>query len=488
MLKTVGLPAALLDRMQARELPTGWSDELPSWAPDQKGIATRKASAEVLASLADVLPELWGGSADLAESNNTTMKGADSFGPEAISTGTWNARPYGRTLHFGIREHAMGAILNGIALHGGTRPYGGTFMVFSDYMRPAVRLAALMHQPVIYVWTHDSIGLGEDGPTHQPVEHAASLRLIPNMDVWRPCDTVESAVAWTCALERRDGPSALLFSRQNVAFALRAEEALDQVRRGGYVLSDAPWAKAVLIATGSEVPLALEAQKRLAEADIPVRVVSMPSTTVFDRQEVEYRAGVLPPGVRRVAVATYYGNELNDAIVSYFSRFGIQSEVMDGLAHGSGSSDLYTTSLRALDEVSYMDVYRHCKKGLVKLPPVDAVYINGGGWDAAPAIALARKSDSSDETTLMPAELSLLLAVQLITVPRMPVTIATGMSRPVRTGPCSMCNSRYAAAFLSSLPLSFTCSKSMPTSFSASGDGLSVPASMRWTSVVTALQ
>jgi transketolase len=208
----------------------------------------------------------------------------------------------GNYLFYGVREFAMCALMNGVALHGGFIPYGGTFLVFSDYARNALRMAALMGKRVIYVFTHDSIGLGEDGPTHQPVEHAASLRLIPNMDVWRPCDTVEAAVAWTCALERRDGPSALLFSRQNVAFALRSEEALAQVRRGGYVLSDAPWAKAVLIATGSEVPLALQAQKRLAEADIPVRVVSMASSTVFDRQDAAYRESVLPRGLPRVAV------------------------------------------------------------------------------------------------------------------------------------------------------------------------------------------
>ena len=176
----------LLDRMLGRDLPVGWEKALPSWEPDKKGVATRKASGEVLKALADVLPELWGGSADLAESNNTTMEGANSFGPKSIATKMWDAEPYGRTLHFGVREHAMGAILNGIALHGPTRPYGGTFLTFSDYMRGAVRLAAVMKSPVVYVWTHDSIGLGEDGPTHQPIEHLAALRAIPNLSMRAP--------------------------------------------------------------------------------------------------------------------------------------------------------------------------------------------------------------------------------------------------------------------------------------------------------------
>ncbi|MEB3366493.1 transketolase [Saccharopolyspora mangrovi] len=294
---------ALLDRMQARELPTGWADELPSWEPDEKGIATRKASAEVLASLADVLPELWGGSADLAESNNTTMKGADSFGPQAISTGTWNAQPYGRTLHFGIREHAMGAILNGIALHGGTRPYGGTFMVFSDYMRPAVRLAALMHQPVIYVWTHDSIGLGEDGPTHQPVEHLSSLRAIPDLAIVRPADANETAFGWKAILENTDGPAGLALTRQEVPVLDGTDP--QGVARGGYVLAEASSGapEVVLIATGSEVQLAVAARNALEAEGIAARVVSMPCVEWFEAQDVAYRRQVLPPSVRaRVAV------------------------------------------------------------------------------------------------------------------------------------------------------------------------------------------
>jgi transketolase len=288
--------AAEFRRRMAGELPADFEARVGQLiaGTHAKGetLATRKASQNVLESLVPELPELVGGSADLTGSNLTMVKGSRVI---ARASG-------GNYLFYGVREFAMCAIMNGIALHGGFIPYGGTFLVFSDYARNALRMAALMRQRVIYVFTHDSIGLGEDGPTHQPVEHAASLRLIPHMDVWRPCDTVEAAVAWTCALERRDGPSALLFSRQNVAFAPREEEALARVRRGGYVLADAPWAKAVLIATGSEVPLALAAQKRLAEADVPVRVVSMPSTTVFDRQDEAYREAVLPEGIPRVAI------------------------------------------------------------------------------------------------------------------------------------------------------------------------------------------
>src|SRR5690606_26331805 len=206
----------LFDRLATRELPAGWTDALPSWEPDEKGIATRKASGAVINAVADVLPELWGGSADLAGSNNTLISDAESFGPEKASTGMFKASPYGRNLHFGVREHAMGSILNGIALHGGTRPYGGTFLIFSDYMRPAVRLAALMKQPVIYVWTHDSIGLGEDGPTHQPIEHLAALRAIPGLNVARPADANETAAVWRRALEITDAPTGIALTRQDV--------------------------------------------------------------------------------------------------------------------------------------------------------------------------------------------------------------------------------------------------------------------------------
>ncbi|SHE99809.1 transketolase [Streptoalloteichus hindustanus] len=294
---------ALLERLSKRDLPEGWESKLPSWEPDPKGMATRKASGEVLAALGEVLPELWGGSADLAESNNTTIKGADSFGPEEISTREWKANPYGRTLHFGVREHAMGAILNGIALHGGTRPYGGTFLVFSDYMRPAVRLAALMKAPVVYVWTHDSIGLGEDGPTHQPIEHLAALRGIPGLSVVRPADANETAAAWKAILERTDAPAGLALTRQNVP-TLEGTSA-EGVARGGYVLADAENGQpdVILIATGSEVQIAVEARKVLAADGVAARVVSMPCVEWFDAQDESYREQVLPASVRaRVSV------------------------------------------------------------------------------------------------------------------------------------------------------------------------------------------
>ena len=255
-----------------------------------ESVATRRASQLVLEALKPALPELVGGSADLAGSNLTMVKASKVVGREGG----------GNYLFYGVREFGMCALMNGLALHGGVVPYGGTFLVFSDYARNALRMAALMRQRVVYVFTHDSIGLGEDGPTHQPVEHAASLRLIPNLELWRPCDTVETAVAWAAALERRDGPTALLLSRQNLPFCKRAQP--DEVKRGGYVLADAAGAKAVLIATGSEVQLALAAQKLLAESGLATRVVSMPSTSVFDRQDAGYRAAVLPQGLARVAI------------------------------------------------------------------------------------------------------------------------------------------------------------------------------------------
>ena len=294
---------ALLDRTLAHELPAGWAEKLPSWAPDAKGLATRKASGLALAAVADTLPELWGGSADLADSNNTTMPGADSFGPTSIATHAWKTQPYGRTLHFGVREHAMGSILNGIALHGPTRPYGGTFLVFSDYMRPAVRLAALMKLPVTYVWTHDSIGLGEDGPTHQPIEHLAALRAIPGLTVFRPGDANETAAGWKTVLSRHDGPVALILTRQNLP-VLEGTDA-DGVARGGYVLADAESGKpdVLLIATGSELQLAVEARAILRAEGIGARVVSLPSFEWFEAQDQAYRDAVIPPSVRaRVTV------------------------------------------------------------------------------------------------------------------------------------------------------------------------------------------
>ena len=254
---------ALFARLSPRELPEGWADALPEFPADPKGIATRKASGEVLTALAPVLPELWGGSADLAESNLTTMKGEPSFLPANRQSEMWPGNPYGRTLHFGIREHGMGAILNGIVLSGLTRPYGGTFLQFSDYMRGAVRLAALMEQPVTYVWTHDSIGLGEDGPTHQPVEHLWSLRNIPGLDVVRPADANETAVAWKTILEKTDRPAGLCLSRQNMPTFDRTEFASAAgVARGAYVLADGT--DVILIGTGSEVQIAVAARELLA--------------------------------------------------------------------------------------------------------------------------------------------------------------------------------------------------------------------------------
>ncbi|MFG3699041.1 transketolase [Micromonospora sp. NPDC047620] len=297
---------ALYDRMAGRVLPDGWAEALPEFPADAKGIATRAASGKVLEALAPVLPELWGGSADLADSNNTTMKGEPSFIPAAWATKEFPGHEYGRTLHFGIREHAMGAILNGIALHGGTRPYGGTFLVFSDYMRPSVRLAALMKLPVVYVWTHDSIGLGEDGPTHQPVEHLTALRAIPGLDVVRPADANETAWAWRCALEHTDRPTALALSRQALpTFDRSALAGAEGVAKGGYVLAEASTGKpqVILVGTGSEVRLCLTARERLEADGTPTRVVSMPCQEWFAEQDEAYRESVLPRGVKaRVSV------------------------------------------------------------------------------------------------------------------------------------------------------------------------------------------
>ncbi len=297
---------ALLDRLTTRTLPTGWTDALPEFSADAKGLATRAASGKVLDALAPVLPELWGGSADLAESNNTTMKGEPSFIPSEFATKAFPGDEYGRTLHFGIREHGMGAILNGIVLHGGTRPYGGTFLVFSDYMRPAVRLAALMKLPVTYVWTHDSIGLGEDGPTHQPVEHLSALRAIPGLDVVRPGDANETSWAWRGALEHTDRPTALALSRQNLpTFDRSAYASAEGVLKGGYILAEASGGqpKVILMASGSELQIAVEARLRLEAEGTPTRVVSMPCQEWFEAQDEAYRQTVLPRGVKaRVSV------------------------------------------------------------------------------------------------------------------------------------------------------------------------------------------
>jgi transketolase len=310
----------LFDRMRTRSLPPGWTDLLPTFDADGKGMATRKASGEVLTAIAPHLPELWGGSADLAESNNTTPEGEPSFLPPDRATKQWPGDPYGRVLHFGIREHAMGAILNGIVLHGGTRPYGGTFLTFSDYMRGAVRLASLMGLPVTYVWTHDSIGLGEDGPTHQPVEHLAALRAIPGLDIVRPADANETAVAWRTILEHTDRPAGLVLTRQNVPTFPRGTDGFavaEDVSRGAYVLIDSVKATpdVVLIGTGSEVQLAVEARTRLAEDDIDARVVSMPCREWFDKQDKAYRDTILPPIVKaRVSVEAAVAQGWRDVV------------------------------------------------------------------------------------------------------------------------------------------------------------------------------
>ncbi|MFF0332905.1 transketolase [Streptomyces fimicarius] len=314
--------AALLDRLLEQKLPEGWADSLPVFDADPKGIATRKASGDVLTALAPVLPELWGGSADLAGSNNTTMEGEPSFVPERKQTGEFPGDPYGRTLHFGIREHAMGAILNGIALQSLTRPYGGTFLIFSDYMRPAVRLAALMKLPVTYVWTHDSIGLGEDGPTHQPVEQLAALRAIPGLDVVRPADANETSVCWRTVLEHHDRPAGLALTRQPLPVLGRggsdgAYASAEGAARGGYVLADSrgETPDVILVATGSEVHIALEARELLAAEGSDARVVSMPCREWFAEQPCAYQDEVLPPAVRaRVSVEAAVAQGWRDVV------------------------------------------------------------------------------------------------------------------------------------------------------------------------------
>ncbi|MCR2809845.1 MULTISPECIES: transketolase [unclassified Microbacterium] len=303
---------ALWDRVNARELPEGIAAALPSFEPG-KDVSTRAASGAVINALAAELPELWGGSADLAESNLTTIKGANSFIPEEWSTHEWSGDPYGRVLHFGIREHAMGAIINGIVLHGPTRPFGGTFLIFSDYMRPPVRLAALMNVPSIFVWTHDSVALGEDGPTHQPIEQLAALRAIPNFTVVRPGDAAETAVVWLEMLRRHAGPAGIALTRQNIPVFERGQGAAsgdtlasaDGAARGAYVLAEAPAGSpdVILIATGSEVQLAVAARETLAAEGVQARVVSAPSLEWFDEQDADYRESVLPSSVRaRVSV------------------------------------------------------------------------------------------------------------------------------------------------------------------------------------------
>jgi transketolase len=338
--------AAEFERRIAGRLPEGFDEQVRTLLQElndkAETIATRKASQNVLEVLKAALPELLGGSADLTGSNLTMVKASKVIGPGVTG---------GNHLFYGVREFGMCAMMNGITLHGGFIPYGGTFLVFSDYARSALRMAALMKIRVVYVFTHDSIGLGEDGPTHQPIEHAATLRLIPNMDVWRPCDTVESATAWAAALARRNGPTALLFSRQNLPFVQRSS--LDGVGRGGYVLSEAAEPKAVIIATGSEVQLALGAQKLLAAEGIPVRVVSMPSTSVFDRQSEDYRDSVLPKGLPRVAVEAgvtdfwrkYVG--LEGAVVG-IDRFGESAPAGDLFKHFGFTPENVANAVRSV--------------------------------------------------------------------------------------------------------------------------------------------
>lgn len=322
------------------DLPASFSQKIQELISETNSkaetIATRKASQNALEVLVPALPELVGGSADLTGSNLTMVKASKVVGKPDPSVGHDGGGNY---LFYGVREFGMGAIMNGLALHGGFIPYGGTFLVFSDYMRNSLRMAALMGLRAIYVFTHDSLGLGEDGPTHQPIEHAASLRLIPNLDVWRPCDATETAVAWAAAIERRNGPSALLLSRQNLPFVKRDENTMAAVRNGAYIVAETKGApRAVLIATGSEVALALAAQPLLESQGIPVRVVSMPSTSVFDRQDDLYKAAVLPRGLPRVAIEAgvtdfwrkYVG--LEGAVVG-IDRFGESAPAPDLFKH-----------------------------------------------------------------------------------------------------------------------------------------------------------
>jgi len=354
---------ALFDRLETGALPEGVEDALPKFEAG-KDVSTRAASGKVLDALGAVIPELWGGSADLAESNNTTIAGAASFVPTEHSTHEWSGNPYGRVLHFGIREHAMGAILNGIVLHGKTRPYGGTFLIFSDYMRPAVRLAALMKVPSIFVWTHDSVALGEDGPTHQPVEQLATLRAIPGLDIVRPGDAQETAWAWKTILERREGPAGIALTRQNLPVYERGDReasgdtlaSAKYVARGAYVLAEAPSGTpdVIFIATGSEVQLALAAREELKADGINARVVSAPCLEWFEEQDAAYRESVLPAAVTaRVSIEaglaltwrSYVGDAGRSVSLEHFgasadyktlfTKFGITTEAAVAAARDS---------------------------------------------------------------------------------------------------------------------------------------------------------
>lgn len=331
--------AELFDRLYAGRLPAGWDDQLPVYNAGEKPVATRAASGDFLTAASETLPELWGGSADLAGSNNTTPEDQPSFFPPANSTKKFSGNLYGRVLHFGIREHAMGAILNGIKLHGPTRPYGGTFLTFSDYMRPAVRLAALQELPVTFVWTHDSIGLGEDGPTHQPVEHLAALRAIPGLNVVRPADANETVEAWRHLITLNDRPVALSLTRQKVPTFPRGSDGFagtEGVAKGAYTLLDTETdPDVILIGTGSEVQLAVEARGILADEGIAARVVSMPSREWFEQQDREYRDGVIMPHVRaRVAVEAGVALGWRDVV-------GDAGRIV-GLEHYGASADYQT--------------------------------------------------------------------------------------------------------------------------------------------------
>ena len=345
----------LFDRLQSGKTPAALESSLPKFDFDSE-VSTRAASGKVLNAIAAVMPELWGGSADLAESNNTTIAGAKSFVPSKHSTHEWSGDPYGRVLHFGIREHAMAAILNGIALHGKTRSYGGTFLIFSDYMRPAVRLAALMKVPSIFVWTHDSVALGEDGPTHQPIEQLATLRAIPGLDVVRPADANEVSYSWKKILERRGGPAGIALTRQNIpVFNREAKDSTGVVyasametEKGAYVLAEAASGspQVIIIATGSEVQLAVAARLELEASGISTRVVSAPCLEWFEEQSDSYKESVLPAAVRaRVSVeaglalgwSKYVGEGVSVSIEHFgasadyktlFSKFGITTEAV----------------------------------------------------------------------------------------------------------------------------------------------------------------
>jgi transketolase len=356
----------LYDRVQSGQTPNELASALPVFEGGTE-ISTRSASGKVINAIAKVMPELWGGSADLAESNNTTIEGAKSFVPEKWSTHEWSGNPYGRVLHFGIREHAMGSILNGIVLHGNTRAFGGTFLIFSDYMRPAVRLAALMKVPSIFVWTHDSVALGEDGPTHQPVEQLATLRAIPGLDMVRPGDANEVAYAWKTILERRENPAGIALTRQNIPVFKRGEAdetgsvyaSAEHTSKGAYTLVDASNSKPelIIIATGSELQLAVDARLKLEADGIKTRVVSMPCVEWFEEQSTQYKESVLPSEVKaRVSVeaglalgwSKYVGRFGESVSIEHFGasadyktlfrEFGMTTDAVIAAAHKSLSN------------------------------------------------------------------------------------------------------------------------------------------------------